>query len=215
MYSTELKGFFFWPALMTGPTTTIALVRLNLGRTSHMFATETHTHTHWLSPQSCLKNTPSNFISESHPVTLQRFPNPAVIFTRLPYPPALVLMHHHVPGCGLRECRHNTTPDEETCFFFNNTQYVAEKSDIMPEKERSIRAEALARQLGWSRDLELSGCLYDCWRQFVMTFDSRLLQKSWWNTEQDFSICSLPNSRQGRTESGPVAYRADFVITEN
>lgn len=48
-----------------------------------------------------------------------------------------------------------------------------------------------------------------------MTFDSRLLQKSWWNTEQGFSICSLPNSRQGRTESGPVAYRADFVITEN
>lgn len=153
LYRAE-RLFFFWPALMTGLTTTIALVQLNLGRTSHMFATETHTHTHtlWLSPLSCLKNTPSNFISESHPITLQRFPNPAVIFTRLPYPPALVLMHYHVPGCGLRECRHNTTPDEETFFFTDTRKKVACGSSRTPldhMTRSSLAASVIAGGSSW------------------------------------------------------------------
>lgn len=132
-------SFLFWPALMTRLTTTIALVQLNLGRTSHTCATETHTLT--LSTVLLEKHT-----QQFHPsptLTLQRFPNPAVIFTQLAHPPALKLMRYHVPECGLRMCVYTT--HLQTRRGFDDTQCVAEKMWHHARKERNIRVEALTR----------------------------------------------------------------------
>lgn len=174
-----------WPAL----TTTIGLVQLNLGCTSHTVA-----HTHTLSALSCSKTHPA-ILSESHPNSPE-VPKCCCYF----YSHSLSLLH--LSWCFTTclnvvcACHYATLPTPDETRLQQHARCGRKKwHHAWKAKSIHVKCSHMLQENNYQRDLTLL-LFCDGWRWFNMTCDFTPLQKTW----QGWFLCKF-RSRWGRVRT--------------